>query len=97
MFNPPVEAGEVLIYVDYCDECFSNHRIEHHPDGTTRHELNVMKDPAYYNAGHHAGVITYRIRYSAPLSVQLPTAPAWFEQYADRADAMAEMKAGQDE
>lgn len=97
MFKPIVEVGEVLVYVDFCEECFCNHRIEHHADGTTRHDCKVWNDPAYYNAGHRAGVFTFRVRHSAPLAVQLPAAPivpAWFEQYADLADAQAMAEEG---
>jgi len=75
------QPGEMLVYRDWCDECMSVHYYAHSTTGN-HCSLGVSEltaNPAYYQAGHHAGIIHYRIRYSAGLHVELP-AP----QYADR-------------
>jgi hypothetical protein len=67
-------SGEILVYSDWCDECMSTHWYAHGSDGNRCNlglaDLNA--NPSYYQAGHKAGIIHYRVRYSAGLHIELP-------------------------
>jgi hypothetical protein len=68
----PEWPNEVLVYIDYCPDCMLTHKIEHHYDGSTRCEVTVINNPAYYGSHRGGGIYLYRVRHSAGLDVRLP-------------------------